>query len=399
MCSSDCPSRSFCSETATCCGGNTPFCYDDGTKEFCVECEENDDCKTDEFCVRSNDPTFSGKEYTCQKCTTHLCNNQTQCCPADKPYCLNNYKCVECIQNTDCPENQYCVQPNDPNNFGKEYTCQPCSKDGSVKRGKNDSQCACPAGEHIYCGSTKSSGSTKCQVGGTWVCESGCRQNVDCPAGYQCSCNGNGCPKGGGQCIKCPTGTYRSSTGSNCVQCLGCEQLNADGTACVNACASDEMCLATKCSNNKTDGLCSPTHSAYSCVKRPDLIQFKGKLNGRLFYLPPAQTAYRMYHDDAVRFCESYGLHLASLQEACAKDYAYDSGHDCPNITSNSTFADLADFAGKKYSLSKWHVNGDGSFWINALDSTQCQSLRVTYSCGNNHEAGVCGQYYPLCTD
>jgi len=167
----------------------------------------------------------------------------------------------------------------------------------------------------------------------------------------------------------------------------------------VNACASDEMCLATTCSNNQTGGLCSPTHSAYSCVKRPDLIQFKGQLNGRLFYLPPAQPAYRMYHDDAVRFCESYGLHLASLSEACAKDYAYDSGHDCPNITRNSTFADLADLAGTKHSLSKWHVDGDGSFWINALDSNQCQSLRVTYSCGNNHEAGVCGKYYPLCTD
>lgn len=121
-------------------------------------------------------------------------------------------------------------------------------------------------------------------------------------------------------------------------------------------------------------------------------------MNKKRFFLPPPNVAYRMTHGAAAQFCESYGLHLASLQEACLKDFACDSGHDCLNITAGTDNRTI-EHNGQTYRLGQWHVSNMGSFWLDAIDNANCTALRVTLSCGNNHETGLCEKYYPLCVE
>ena len=89
------------------------------------------------------------------------------------------------------------------------------------------------------------------------------------------------------------------------------------------------------------------------------------------------------------------------------KSLSADSGHDCPNITGVRGAGNVVANRGTIYdvngenghSLSAWNVSSYGSFWINGRLPGTCKSLRVTYSCGNNHPTDVCDCYYPLCVD
>ena len=127
-------------------------------------------------------------------------------------------------------------------------------------------------------------------------------------------------------------------------------------------------------------------------LSQTKLIQVDGAVDGnRHYFVPPAYGTYKLTHLNAQQFCRSYGLELATVQQACMKDPTYDSGHDCPNISRNQTFTD----EGQTYSLSSWNVSEDGSFWLNTR--VPGGSLRVTYSCGNNHWADMCDRFYPLC--
>ena len=204
-----------------------------------------------------------------------------------------------------------------------------------------------------------------------------------------------------GKCTPCPANTFRSAGGTECIGCLICEKVNAAGTACEPTCPNTQVCLMGGCTAKTQSGECSvvPMNATEMCVNKPDLIEIKGTINDKTYYLPPAADTFKMPQSDAARFCESYGLHLATIQEACTKDFKYDSGHDCPNITGGQTSGRSFTYAGKTYSLAAWNVTGMGSFWMDARYGSQCTSLTVTYSCGNNHEHNVCSEYfYPLCT-
>ena len=118
-------------------------------------------------------------------------------------------------------------------------------------------------------------------------------------------------------------------------------------------------------------------------------------MNNRIFYIPPAESKYRMTHASADRFCAHYGMHLARVMEACLKDFKYDSGHDCPNFAAHGGEGVFTD-RGQTYNLSSWNTSSSGDFWLAERDGNN--ALRVTHSCGNNHETNVCANIYPLCT-
>ncbi len=402
------------------------------------------------------------------------------------------FNCVECVTSPDCPEDVYCVQPGDDNysSYSDRYTCKPCSqyKNSGVIRNKDDAACSCPVDFRPYCANTTAGTTSNCKEGGRWQCISGCTQNSDCDVNQECTCQGASCSATNiGKCVNCPSGTYRAKNGSHCASCLGCQR--AINGQCEDMCDNDEVCMSSSCKASADGNSCyvAESSSYATCLTKPQLIQIKGLANDRIFYIPPPTTAYRMTAPEAARFCESYGYKLANLQEACLKDYKYDSGYDCYNITSNSgsssntrsfttpvvteitkkqtvscekgesgcykvsdgeclvvngkvQMEQAVDKNGnplttfevdengknitvpvytdecvmtdeiwektitittekttyKTYSIASWNISGTGSFWI--AGNYGCTSLRITYSCGNNHAAGICDNYYPLCT-
>ena len=313
-------------------------------------------------------------------CTADEINVSGHCCAADKPF-WDGHQCVECIQNTDCPENKVC---------SSDKVCIPCNTSGTGIRRLTDTVCSCPEGYRKRCGSQKTT--INCVDGGSWTCVNGCFDNTDCPTDQKCSCSGDTCPSKGGKCGPCPEGTHRASdAATECIPCGECEEWDETSGICRPLCPEGQICLQV--AGNKATPLMCGGEMCVVVPKKDQLVHFKGKINGYDFYIPPAQSKYQMTHTSASRFCQYYDMHLASVTEACVKDYKYNTGHDCPNISGNSSFKD----DGTTYKLKQWHVSKSGSFWLANLSSNN-NALRVTYSCGNNHESHVCNKFYPLCT-
>ena len=303
-------------------------------------------------------------------------------CPANKPMCQEDGTCAGCSKSSDCPDlGTYCLN----------HSCVPCNTSGTGVRPSADAEyCDCPEGYTKRCGSKSTT--INCVDGGGWTCTNGCFDDTDCPTDEYCSCNGAGCPTTGGKCKSCPKGTHRSKdAATHCVPCASCETWDETAQACVSTCSAGQLCLQSPGSSYGKYDMCNGD----MCVDVPDksgLVHKVGTINGRNFYFPPAENQYKMTHTSASRFCEHYGMHLATVNEACSKDYAYDTGHDCPNFVRIQSFTDN----GKSYSLSSWNVDGLGSFWLANVDGWD--GLRVTYSCGNNHSTNICNSFYPLCT-
>ena len=429
----------------------------DSSNHTCVPCiNDQKGDKPDRGCVDSNkplcaaEPGMAGKEcFHCindkedlnvdtgctkdlQMCiaeTNAYTNDKCETCPTDKPiwnvikkhctYCYDSAKrdgvdrgcekqgkkhicgtngkdsnpndgtgsdgtqCFECLVNTDCPENTRC----------EKNECVPCNEQRTGVRGKDELLCHCPPGTTMRCGSTRTDRNCTPDNGG-WICASGCFANTDCEADYCCSCVGAACGNNGGQCKK-EEGKHRAKDSATmCLPCMNCEHWDANAMKCVSDCADNEICMQKGGDPSKSYKVCSGT-KCLPVVDKSKLRTLKGSINKRTFYIPPSQAKYRLTHTSASRFCEHYGLHLATVVEACSKNYHVDTGHDCPNITSNQTFSSL----GQTFKLSDWDVADRGSFWLADLNENGETALRVTYSCGNNHEDDVCNEYYPLCTN
>ena len=309
-----------------------------------------------------------------------------RCCPEPtRTSCIAEQKeefgCVT-VKKIECPLDKFCAS---------DGTCKPCSTaDGRAKRfNKNSTHCECPAGLARRCNSKSTN--ANCKDGGNWVCTNGCFDHTDCPADQQCSCVGNTCPAKGGTCGPCPEGTHRAETSATvCMACTGCQTWDIETQTCQSQCLEGQFC------GQKAGGT-APNCAGDICMQLPPksaLVEKRGTLNDRKYYIPPAEDKYKMTHASASRFCEYYGMHLGTVDEVCMKDYAYDTGYDCPNFVSTRSFSWL----GQTFDLSWWHVDGMGSFWLANLGSGDT-ALRVTYSCGNNHSSHVCNRFYPLCTE
>ncbi len=291
--------------------------------------------------------------------------------------------CTGCSKNSDCP---------DLHTFCSNGRCVPCNQEGTGLRLSADAEhCSCPTGYTKRCGTTSTS--VSCLDGGRWTCVRGCFDHTDCQTDYYCSCNGNSCPAAGGQCQPCPTGTHRDATSATgCLPCAECQVWDEATRSCISTCPEGQVCIQNPGTGFPPDYERCNGDTCLAVPAKNSLVHVKGTINKRDFYFPPANALYQMTHTSASRFCEHYGLHLATVNEACVKDYAYDSGYDCPNFVNNQTFSDR----GMSYRLSSWHVESSGSFWLANLSGYT--ALRVTYSCGNNHSSVVCNRFYPLCT-
>lgn len=395
------------------CDNSTPFraegacwaCHNTGEGQV-----KDDGCHEYEkpFCVVEEGKSYGSK---CGECTedAHCTFNPNEVCNLDKNnpegntcVCADGYKrddngkCVQCTQSSDCADlTTFCVTDDDEN-YG---TCQPCStEDNRAARPTQDSEtCECPPGLRPFFSSTRAT--SRGGNGGAWTCTTGCSQHIHCPENECCSCTGSEC-KAPGTC----SGTdangdkwYRPQTSNEaCTACKPCEKYDAETNQCVANCEEGEACVPQAGGGNDPNNAnLEEVCGGWACVRmKADLIHFTGRINNRDFYIPPTDSYFRMTHAAAARFCELNGYKLASLAEACDKDYAYDSGNDCPNITGNQSFTDKN--SGKTYLLKWWHVARYGSFWL--ADISTDNALRVTYSCGNNHMANMCSSFYPLCT-
>lgn len=418
-----CPSNSnygdICdAETGTTCC-STGYCTaagDDGTRLCCNEGEINSSghcCPSGtEWEEASGHCCATGKTWKAGKteekgvcCATSEVNadGAGHCCPADKPHWKDGVGCIQCVSNNECPVHEFC------NTSGSKYECEPCT---GVTGGNAEylqhtpdttDRCECTGGFRLWCGSTKTS--VSCLFGRTAsvTCKGGCTQHPDCDENYYCSCLGTGCPAAGGECKPCPSdkplrpkdSPEDCRPGGDTCDPANCEKF-VEGVGCVSICTEGQACVSYKDGTN--------TCGASQCVNvlpKDELIRKVGTINNKTFYIPPAESKYRMTHASADRFCAHYGMHLARVMEACLKDFKYDSGHDCPNFAAYNattktyiyTFTDR----GQTYNLQSWNTSSSGDFWLAERDGNN--ALRVTHSCGNNHETNVCENIYPLCTE
>ena len=401
---------------------DTPICLVDGLKDdgsntngtSCVECLNSSNCPLNMYCDNDHICKYCN---TCEKDNSHEGKRSSQAseacgCNAGSMN-HNNFKaevdmtnggnwcCRGCYQHNECDKDEngndledYCCNQPEGLSIGN-MTPQECTYRGTP--GKNDDW---------Y---------DEENPGAHWHRKRGENRCVKCKAGEIFDRTTGSCKKDGG-----------CTTDADCGQC---EKCNTSTQTCETTCKSDEICVPsadyTKCDVSKWCG-------GGQCMKVDCsvLIPMKGTVNYDHFYLPPVGDQYKMTHEAASKFCQAcrvvedrngkkklefddcaspapktdekkaecevrkneHHLELATLSRACIKDTQYDSGHDCPNISGNQTFT----AAGNTYQLSSWHVSGSGSFWLqDAVEENH--ALRVTYSCGNNHQDCMCYRYYPLC--
>ena len=402
-----CPTDKPVATNGHCCPANKPH-WKEGVG--CVECLSNDECPLSQFCNTSDG------QYACEPCTgvtggnaqylQHVAGttDRCECTGGFRLWCGSTSTSVSCLfgrtasvtckggctQHPDCDENYFCscVGRGCPAAGG---TCQPCPADKPLR--PKDSPEDCRAGQVCDCDLN----SADCPAS----CCKGCDYKADpehCPVSKCCNPaeDPETCPDTPQDpCAPCNENPNLPICKTGSCKCGECEEY-VPYQGCVSKCAADEACV----SYNKGTNTCGESQ----CIKvlpKDKLIIKKGTINGRTFYIPPSESKYRMTHASADRFCAHYGMHLARVMEACLKDFKYDSGHDCPNFAAWNaktgkylyTFTDR----GNTYDLRNWNTSSSGDFWLAERDGNN--ALRVTHSCGNNHETNVCANIYPLCTE
>ena len=304
-------------------------------KHECVECLSHNGCSD------PNKPRC-GTNNTCEACpvSTPVWNKVKgvcEICPAKTPK-WDGKKCVECLKNQDCP------------NANQPY----CNLTGNICQ-------SCPAETPKF--------NTK-----TYQCEA-CPANRPKWDGKTCAC-ADGYEDIKGTCYRiCGAGQVRQGTTCECTN--KCQVYNAKTGECDNKCPDGQVCRTQYSKDACTQ---STLYSCYTKKSLSNLTKLVGRYNRERLYISDT----RMSFQDATSYCEAYDMHLATVQEACNKDNENDSGHQCPNIQGQ---------------FSAYHHNSSGDLWINGGNTTSCQRLRVTNTCGNNHFAYNNGSFYALCAE
>ena len=174
------------------------------------------------------------------------------------------------------------------------------------------------------------------------------------------------------KCQTCPAGSTLS--GKTCVCTNKCQSYDVASNSCVDKCPAGKVCQSAQ-------GTACAQSATYKCVTqkaKDTLKKVVGRHNRERLYL----SNYKMNFYDAINYCEAQDMHLATIQEACNKDNAGDSGHACPNVRGQ---------------FQEYHHNSSGDVWV--MSTSGCNGLRVTDSCGNNHFASKDSLMYVLCAE
>ena len=242
---SQCGAGNVCSNNSCVpgCSAQNPTCPSglvcDATRGQCVECQNNTQCPNAPLNV------CNPSTGTCVQCATNV-----DCHDPMRPVCdPSSNTCVGCLSNTDCPNNgvchmQRCVQClSDAQCGGATPRCDPTTNACvACLPGATDN---CPTGQ--YCRPDNR-------------CEQGCKTGTDCPSGvclpnHSCqACTSDmQCAAGtvcqSGTCVGACSAT--SPCGANQACCSGrCESLQNDAMncgACGRACGSNQACCTGTC--------------------------------------------------------------------------------------------------------------------------------------------------------
>ena len=88
-----------------------PICADDRScvnDHKCHECDGDDDCDSDEYCVCSGRYAGTCKKFGCTSNNDCRDDWRKPIC-ADDRSCVNDHKCHECDGDDDCDSDEYCV--------------------------------------------------------------------------------------------------------------------------------------------------------------------------------------------------------------------------------------------------------------------------------------------------
>lgn len=233
------------------CSAQNPTCPSglicDASRGQCVECRDNTQCPNAPLTI------CNPNTGTCVQCATGA-----DCRDPMRPVCdPSGGTCVGCLSNTDCPSGvchqQRCVQClSDAQCGGATPRCDPGTNACvACLPGATDN---CPTGQ--YCRPDNR-------------CERGCKTGTDCPSGV---CLPNHSCEACTSDLQCAAGTIcqngtcvgacgaNAPCGTNEACCNGrCQSLTADPThcgACNRACGANQVCCA---------GSCRSTNSATSC--------------------------------------------------------------------------------------------------------------------------------------
>lgn len=251
---SHCGPGRVCSSTNTCvpgCSGTQPQCLPgqvcDLTKGACVVCTKDAHCANGQVCdTATNSCVACNTDAQCplgKVCWSKTCIagcNATHGCPSPQVCNTATGVCGQCVTDAQCPTGTPRCDP-------ASLTCKACLP------GPTDN---CPAGN--YCRAD-------------FVCERGCKTNLDCPSGlclsnHSCqTCTndthcaaGNVCDTTTGTCIAACSATAPCGAGKTCcaAHCANTQTDNNNCGACGVVCGAGTSCCGGSCQPLNTNANC-----------------------------------------------------------------------------------------------------------------------------------------------
>ncbi|MFP2910684.1 outer membrane exchange protein TraA family protein [Pyxidicoccus sp. 3LFB2] len=235
---SQCPKGEICSNhqcspcaTDDSCAGNSCNCCPNGTQcaaltpgasPSCVQCTSDSQCAAGQKC----DPLNGTCVDSVPECNTaDACGPGCAKCPGERPFCLDGEVCVQCRNDMECGDGQFC----ESGECAASTTDRHCGPRGT----------ACE-GDTPFCLSDGSVQGSACV---------GCRDNADCGSG-QCNPTTRTCDNAGACAVTCDEGLV--CNGSTCVECFADAHCPCGGTCdvsantCTTSCKDSGDCLGVQ---------------------------------------------------------------------------------------------------------------------------------------------------------
>jgi outer membrane exchange protein TraA len=235
---SQCPRGEVCSNnqctpctTDDACAGNSCNCCPNGTQcaaptpgatPSCVECSNDSQCASGQRCDPLNGRCV-GEVPECN--TSERCGPGCVKCPGERPFCLDGQVCVQCRNDLECGDGQFCLSGE----------CSSCTTDRHCGE-----RCTACEGDTPFCLSDGSVQGSACV---------GCREDADCGSG-RCNPTTRTCENAGACAVTCDQGLV--CNGSSCVECFADAHCPCGGTCdlstntCSTSCKDSGDCLGVQ---------------------------------------------------------------------------------------------------------------------------------------------------------